>query len=94
MIKIPKCWVCLDRGFIPYQDKKGRNYIAYCTCKEGTGYQINDLDLKRYVPCIDENFDKVEVATQNLKEFWKWNKEDQSVKRELEASGIKTSLLE
>jgi len=63
-VKIPKCWVCMDQGFVYYYKKE--NGILYemtarCTCIQGQ-------KAGNEIPCIHHSLIE-DIAKMNFEEF-------------------------
>jgi len=91
-IRIPECWVCLDKGYVLYQDQAGYEFITHCICKAGTSWQYDGSTCKRpspyYIPSVATKYDVHELARRNFLGWWRTNKSKPGVKEALEARGI------
>lgn len=95
-IYIPKCFICLDRGFIFYRKKVGElegEYVAHCTCKAGKDYAYDGSQCKKqksqyYTPGVDEILDYVNIGENNFHEWQKRNKDKQGFDAAMSRLGI------
>ncbi|HHY42549.1 MAG TPA: hypothetical protein GX514_06855 [Thermoanaerobacterales bacterium] len=90
-IKVPKCFICLDRGFILYRKYEGE-YVAHCSCKAGQQYIYDGSQSSKkspyYIPAIDSIMDPKEVATENFHAWWEANKDKEGIEKAMRDRGI------
>lgn len=95
-VYIPKCWVCMDRGFLLFTRKKGKHeyeHIAHCVCSAGSKYAFYGPDAKEqpsefYVPSIKEIVDTDTMAKENLHDFIEKYRYDVEVMEKLRERGV------
>ena len=92
-VKVPECWVCLDKGLVLYQDKDGYEFITHCICKAGNRWQYDGRKClknpsKYYIPSVMEKFDVHDLARENLINWCQIYIHKTGVKDVLRAKGI------
>lgn len=77
-VRIPNCFVCMDKGFVFYRknvDGISYEYATYCICEAGLKYKYNGRNCEKpsdyYVPCISEILNPTELARQNFNEWYR-----------------------
>jgi hypothetical protein len=85
--KMPRCFICMDQGFILYkkQTKFGyeAEYILHCVCEKGQEWiyegkaMRKEADKSHYrVPAVDEVFDIEELKKQNWESWLEKHKDE------------------
>ena len=59
-----QCWACKDDGFIVYNDKENRPWVAHCNCPNSADYMYHGN--KYYIPAAGEIFDLEQLAEENM----------------------------
>ena len=77
----PKCWVCMDKGFVPYEIK-GCFYISHCVCSMGNEYaydgrMVSDETRRTnyVVSNVASKFDIKVMEKQNYEEWMSYHRE-------------------
>jgi hypothetical protein len=97
-MKMPECWICMDEGFILYDDMDGYEYITHCTCKAGNDWNYDGRNCEKrptkyYIPSAEELFDVQEFAKDNLMKWLNTNRDKPGVMEELKARGVQVDKL-
>ena len=95
-VYIPRCWVCMDRGYLLFNRKFGKReyeHIAHCICDTGRGYTFYGPNVKEhpsefYVPSIEEIVDTDTMARENIQEFINKYRDNPDVMSELKKRGV------
>jgi hypothetical protein len=92
-VVIPKCWICMDLGFVLYKDEKRREFLAHCTCPNGStwaydGSKCENRPSPYYAPSAEQKFDTTQIAKTNFLRWWKAYKDKPGVRKELERRGL------
>ncbi len=90
-VKIPQCWVCMDQGFLIYNKEVNRwmgEFIAHCTCPEGTKYMYDGTKCKRpsqyHISSIADLVDPEMMARENIQAFIEKYKDNEQVMGKLQ----------
>lgn len=95
-IYIPKCFICLDRGFIFYRKKVGESegeYVAHCTCQAGRDYAYNGTRCEKqkspyYTASVAKELDHVGIGAKNFHDWWERNKNKEGIEEAMEQLGM------
>ena len=95
-IRIPKCFVCLDLGFVLYHKKVGElagEYAAHCICIPGREYAYDGQKCEKEkspyrIPPVGEVLDVENIAARNFREWWNMNRHKPGIKEAMEKQGI------
>lgn len=98
-VRIPECWICMDKGFILYKDNEYREFVLHCICPRGTAYsysgkRIENSSCSCYVPSVEEKFDKNQLIADNFYEWWNVYRNIEGYREELIRRGIPIEKLE
>lgn len=94
-IHIPKCFICMDLGFILYRKQVGElsgEFVAHCSCKTGEGYNYDGQRCEKKspyrIPPAGEVLDVEHVAMENFSEWWGLNKYKKGIEEAMCERGI------
>ncbi len=98
-IKVPKCFICMDKGFILYRKKVGEyegEYVAHCTCQAGEQYAYDGTQCEKqknpyYIPSVAAELDHVGIAAQNLRNWIERNKNKDGFEDAMDQLGMKAN---
>ena len=99
-IKVPKCFVCLDQGFVLYRKKVGEyegEYVAHCTCKAGKAYAYDGKQCEKnkspyYIPSVAEELDHVGIGAKNFHDWWERNNNKEGIEKAMEQLGMEVPI--
>lgn len=86
-VKIPNCFICLDKGYVTY-NKECYTFFSHCTCPQGNKYHYKGWECTQnksdfYVPSVAEVFDPVLLAQGNFKKWYSWHKDKPYIQEQL-----------
>lgn len=95
-ISMPKCFICMDEGFILYRKKVRElegEYIAHCVCQAGEQYSYDGTRCEKkkspyYIPSIAAELDHESIAAENLRNWIKQNKDKEGFLEAMERLGL------
>jgi len=94
-IRIPKCWVCMDKGYVIYKkmvNNAEQEFLAHCSCQLGVNYSYDGTKCEKpspyWIPPISEVMDPGKIAAENFMRWWKLNKDKDGIVEEMQKRGI------
>lgn len=99
-INIPRCFICMDRGFIMFTTRVGNKkfeYYAHCTCRAGNRYiydggQCTKDPSRHYMPSVDDVLDSRDIAEYNFNAWRDTNKNKPGFAKAMQRLGQEASL--
>lgn len=94
-IRIPHCWICMDKGVILYHKQVGdikAEYAARCTCQAGEAFNYDGTKCEKkspyYIPVISQVMDTSQLAKENFHAWWQANKNKNDIEQAMRERGI------
>ena len=95
-IKVPKCFICMDIGFVLYRKKVGEyegEYVAHCTCHAGGNFAYDGTRCEKqkspyYTASVAKELDHVGIGAKNFHDWWERNKNKEGIEEAMEQLGM------